>query len=574
MSVISRYETVSAASKCIFAEKKNMRFHQIKYSLIILLVFLLPSLLSAQSKLSPLLQKQLDSIATQDVPPKAPGIATAIIQKGKVVYEKYAGIEDFTDSSRIGVHTRFNIASNGKQFTALAILSLIEKKKLQLTDDIRQYFPSLYPSIKRAITVENLLTHTSGIRDVYDLWSLQGLTWWKQQFNNLHVLELIQKQRDLNFEPGTKYLYSNSNYILLALLIEKVTGQTFGSFTKELFRQLGMHQTSFEDDHTKIKGPIARAYFNFNTWTTYSWIWNVCGDGNLFTTLKDQIRWEKIIQGTVHAGIKRPIIRKSQQLVNPSISKQYGYGLEFGEYRGIKYTFHEGATGAWKATTIRFPERSLSMITLTNTGKSIPSQQTIQMADAFLSLQNTTTSFLTQPIKTGNFVNESEITGTYLTENNFSFQFERINEQLVLKRFGRNDVVLERESANIFHQKNDPAFKQEFHLSEQGEMLVTAYYTTHAPYTLKRPVVQWDGFKKEIWSGQFLNTETGVTIVLESINEKNYTVKIGESAYKAILVTPQLMLAGSYVLHMENGIPTTLYLSGDRVKRIQFIRVP
>lgn len=574
MSVISRYETVSTASKCIFVEKKNMRFHQTRSILGILFLFLFPSLLSAQSKLSPSLQKKLDSIATQDVPPKAPGIATAIIQKGRVVYEKYAGIADFTDSSMIAVDTRFNIASNGKQFTALAVLSLIEEKKLQLSDDVRKYFPSLFPSIKAAITIENLLTHTSGIRDVYDLWSLQGLTWWKQRFSNQDVWQQIQKQQELNFEPGTQYLYSNTNYILLALLVEKITGKTFRAFTDTLFSKLGMYQTSFEDDHNQIKGPIARAYFNFNTWTTYPWIWNVCGDGNLFSTLKDQIRWEQIIQGAVTTEIKRSIIQKSQQIINPLLTKQYGYGLEFGEYRHLKYSFHEGATGAWKATTIRFPEQSLSMITLTNTGKSIPSQQTRQMADAFLSLQNTSSSFITQPSKSGDSVNEKEVIGIYLTENNFSFQFEWVNNQLVLKRFGRNDIVLERESANIFHQKNDPAFKQEFHLNERGEMQVTAYYTTHAPYTLTRPIVKWNGFKKEVWQGQFRNAETGVAIILHLANDKTYDLKIGESSYKAIMVTPQMILAGSYVLHMDNNIHTTIYLSGDRVKRIKFNRLP
>lgn len=574
MSVISRYETVSTASKCIFVEKKNMRFHQTIFILGILLGFLFPSFLSAQSKLSPLLQKKLDSIATQDVPPKAPGIATAIIQKGKVVYEKYAGIADFKDSSMIAVNTRFNIASNGKQFTALAVLTLIEEKKIYLTDDIRKYFPSLYPTIKKSITIENLLTHTSGIRDVYDLWSLQGITWWKQNFSNQDAWQLIQKQQELNFEPGSKYLYSNTNYILLALLIEKVTRQPFSVYTDMLFQKLGMHQTAFEDQHSQIKGPIARAYFNFNTWTTYSWIWDVCGDGNLFTTLKDQIRWEQTIQGSVETEIKRSIIIKSQQLINPSLTKQYGYGLEFGEYRDVKYTFHEGATGAWKATIIRFPEQSLSMITLTNTGKSIPSQQTRQMADIFLSFPKTSHSFITQPTTTGSFVREEDITGIYLTQNNFSFQFEWLNNQLILKRSGRNDIVLERESANVFHQKNDPAFKQEFQMNKKGEMQVTAYYTTHAPYTLTRPTALWDGFDIHTWYGSFINKETGIIIQLNPKGEKSIELKIGESSsWKAILATPQKLLAGNYTLQMIAGDNTTIFLVGDRICNIRFTKL-
>lgn len=550
-----------------------MRFYFKRCCFTIICVCLATCLLSAQTTLSLFIQKKLDSIATQDVPAKAPGIATAIIQNGKVLYEKYAGIADFADSSWIVPTTRFNIASNGKQFTALAVLQLMEEKKLRLTDDIRKYFPSLYSKLKKPITIEHILTHTSGIRDVYDLWSLQGLTWWKQNFNNQNVWQLLEKQEDLNFEPGTKYLYSNTNYILLALLIEKITGQTFKTVTDRLFNKLGMYQTAFEDDHTNIKGPIARAYFNFNTWTTYTWIWDVCGDGNIFSTLKDQIRWEQIIQGSIQTTIKRSMIVKSQQLINPSITHQYGYGLEFGQYQGINYVFHEGATGAWKATTIRFPEKSLSMITLTNTGKSIPSQQSRQMADMILSKAEKKQSFISQPTKTGNYISEKEIVGTYLTQNNFSFQFEWDNNQLVLKRSGRNNIILEREAANIFHQKNDPAFKQEFQLNEKGEMEVTAYYTTHAPYTLTRPVVQWNGFDIRLWHGTFINKETGSIFQLAPTTNKIIEFKMGaSSSWKAILATPQKLLAGNYTLQMIVGDSTTIFLDGDRIRKIRFIK--
>ena len=135
--------------------------------------------------------KRLDSIATQDVPKGAPGIATGIVNNGKIVYERVAGYANLVDSTLITRNTRFNIASNGKQFTALAILVLIDEKKISLTDDIRKYLPTIYPRQNSKITVENLLNHTSGIRDVYDLWSLKGLTWWEHSFTNKDALELI-----------------------------------------------------------------------------------------------------------------------------------------------------------------------------------------------------------------------------------------------------------------------------------------------------------------------------------------------------------------------------------------------
>lgn len=542
-------------------------------TLLLKLLVCFPAFMMAQTSLSPTKIKQLDSIATQDVPAKAPGIATAIIQNGNLIYEKYAGIADFADSSLIGPNTRFNIASNGKQFTALAILSLIDEKKINPKDDIRKYFPALYPNISSPITINHLLTHTSGIRDVYDLWPLQGLTWWKQSFNNKDVLTLLQQQQQLNFDPGTQYLYSNSNYILLALLIEKVTSSSFAAFTNTMFKKMNMLHTSFEADHTNIKGQIARAYFNFNTWTTYTWIWNVCGDGNLFSTLKDQIQWEKIVQGKTSTAIKKELVVKSQRLTDPTLNTQYGYGLEFNKYKGLPYLFHEGATGAWKATVVRFPERSVSMITLTNTGKSIPSMQTRQMVDVLFDLKTVQSSFITKPASIGKYVSEEEVCGTYLTDNNFSFQFERINEVLYLKRNGRNDIVLEREAANIFHQKNDPAFKQAFILNEKGEMQVTAYYTTHAPYTLNRPTVQWEGFDLLSWNGKYKNEETATTIEIHFVKGKEYELKIGNTnTYKATLVSPYKLLAGNYVIQMNTADKTVIHLDGERIRKVMFRR--
>ncbi|HEY9117394.1 MAG TPA: serine hydrolase domain-containing protein, partial [Roseivirga sp.] len=211
-----------------------------KLILSLIIIYAAWSCSQAQQSLTPIQKQQLEEIATQDVPENAPGIATAIIQNGRVIFKQYAGMADLSDSSIIGESTRFNIASNGKQFTALAVLSLIDNKQLKLSDDIRKWFPNLLPKVKDNITVQHLLNHTSGIRDFYDLMSLQGYTWWEVSWNNYDVLNLLEKQTDLNFEPGTKYLYSNSNYILLALLIEKVSKQSFVEYTNEMFKQLNM----------------------------------------------------------------------------------------------------------------------------------------------------------------------------------------------------------------------------------------------------------------------------------------------------------------------------------------------
>lgn len=516
--------------------------------------------------------KRLDEIATQDVPKNAPGIATGIVSNGQIIYEKVAGFADLTDSTLITKDSRFNIASNGKQFTALAILVLIDEKKIRLTDDIRKYLPTIYPKLNTKITIENLLTHTSGIRDVYDLWALQGFTWWKYTFSNKDVLRLIEKQEELNFKPSTKYLYSNTNYILLAMIVEKITGNSFVAYTNDLFKKLGMPNTSFEDDYTKIRGPIAKAYFNFDTWKNYNWIWNVYGDGNIFSTLADQIRWEQILQGQVKCDIKRQIIEKSQQLTDNSSIKNYGYGLEFSTYKGLNYTFHEGATGAWKATVIRFPSKNTSIVTLTNTGKATPNTQTRQMADVVFNLKSNDTYLVTKPTKIGNFVSEEDMIGLYQTDDNFTFQFEKRDSILYLKRIGRNDVKLEREADNILHQTFDPDFKQEFKKNEKGEMTVTAYYTSHSPYTLTKHIYDWKGFNYQALNGKFINSETNVSVEIKFISDKSYEVKIGDkNSTKGLLISPTKLLVDNYVFDIDNN--STLFLSSDRIQRVKFLKV-
>ncbi|WP_445747286.1 serine hydrolase domain-containing protein [Polaribacter sp.] len=512
----------------------------------------------------------LDSIAIQDVPKNAPGIATAIIKNGKVIYEKYAGYADLTDSTLITSQTRFNIASNGKQFTALAILNLIDEKKLALKDDIRKWFPNLYPNVKERIPVQSLLNHTSGIRDCYDLWALQGYTWWEKSFDNSDVLALIEKQVDLNFKPNTQYLYSNTNYILLALLVEKVAKKTFVAYTNKLFAQLKMPNTSFENNYNNIKGPIAKSYFNFGTWTTYNWIWNVVGDGNIFSTLQDQIQWEQLVQGKGKTTFNRKIIAQSQQVIDNSHFTNYGYGLEFGKYKDLDYAFHEGATGAWKATIIRFSNKKLAFITLTNTGKSIPYTQTRQMADVVLNLKPSDNYFITKPKTIGTYVSEDDIVGTYVTESDFAFTFEKRDTTLYLKRVGRNDVALEREAENIFHQKFDTDFKQEFTMNTNGKIQVTAYYTNHAPYSLTKTDEIPTNFDVTKINGTYFNSETNTQITIKYLDAKNYEVTFqNDYKTKGLLVATHKMIVDFYIFDFVDG---NLLLKGDRIKNILYIK--
>lgn len=265
-----------------------------------------------KTELTEIQSNTLDSIAIADVPENAPGIATGIVMNGEIVYTKNSGYANLKDSVLINEKSRFNIASNGKQFVALAILSLEDEGKLKLNEDIRKYFPNLYPKIDHEITIANLLNHSSGIRDVYNLWALQGITWWEHTYSNQDAIKMLAKQKELNFLPGEKYSYSNSNYILLAEIVGMASNIGFIDYTNQMFQDLNMPNTFFVDDHTSIEGPISKPYFNFETWFNYDWIWNIHGDGNLFSTLEDQLEYEKILQTKTNDRFTEKILLKIQ----------------------------------------------------------------------------------------------------------------------------------------------------------------------------------------------------------------------------------------------------------------------
>lgn len=520
--------------------------------------------------------KSLDSIATVDVPKNAPGIATGIVMNGEVVYRNVAGYANLKDSILIDEKSRFNIASNGKQFVALAILSLEDEGKLMLTEDIRTYFPKLFPKIESKITIAHLLNHSSGIRDVYDLWSLQGITWWEHTYTNQDALEFLHKQKELNFIPGEKYSYSNSNYILLAEIVGIVSEVGFIEYTKQMFKDLNMPNTFFVDDYKLIGEPIAKPYFNFDTWFNYEWIWNIHGDGNLFSTLEDQLQYEMILQTKNNDRFSKDILEKSQSLLENSTIKKYGYGVEFMNHRNFPYKYHGGATGAWKAITARFEDQNFSIITLTNSGKVDPMSQTLNSANILLKLDQEDSSIQLIPDEIGPYVDIQDILGVYEI-NGFIWEFVERDGDLYLMRAGRNDTKLVREADNVFQQWNDAPFKQEFTKNEAGEMQVSAYYPRTPNFTLTRKNIDFSEFEFSSIDGAYVNDETGVKFSIKHSEKLYYDVVSGDNNMKATLLSKDELVINDYSYRIKIGKSTSgevkeLFLTFNRNQNMRFNR--
>ncbi|MEM8680922.1 MAG: serine hydrolase domain-containing protein, partial [Planctomycetota bacterium] len=347
---------------------------------------------SAQS-LAPEEVATLDEMVDAVVEGVSPGVAIGIVRDGEVVYERYAGYAELDHEVPIDPKTRFNIASNAKQFTALCVLRLVDEGKLSLDDDIRKYFPELYPDYPMPITIGNLITHTSGIRDVYDLYGLTGNVWWKQFIGNREALDLLQRQTELNFEPGSDYLYSNSNYLLLTEVIAQVTGEAFGTYTTEMFQALGMPDTEFLTNAMTVMPHRARPYGDWGGWKQYASIASVHGDGNLFTTLRDQLTWEQTVQRGHCDLFDAELMAAGQGPLPGQDIETYGFGIELGSYHGFQDRSHAGSTGAYNAYFIRLPSEQLAVVVMSNSTRVASHRLALKTVDLLLELEDPTASF-------------------------------------------------------------------------------------------------------------------------------------------------------------------------------------
>ncbi|MEO1028198.1 MAG: serine hydrolase domain-containing protein, partial [Pseudomonadota bacterium] len=324
----------------------------------------------------------IDGLGSSD----APGIGAGIVRDGEIVFEHYIGLANLEHGIPISSDTRFNIASNAKQYTALMVLDLAEKGKVDLKADFRMYLPDAMPEIDETVTIEQLISHTSGIRDVYDLWGMTGVTWYERPYRNRDAMKLLNRQADLNFAPGSREKYSNSNYILLAELISEVSGEKYSEYANAFFEARNMLDTMTISRHGRIIPKHAPGYGNWSGWIETISIANTAGDGFLYTTLSDQLQWEQQVQG-INQTLPAELIERSQSPVSDALTTEYGFGLEFGGYKGLDFTFHAGSTGGANAYLMRFPAQKTSIIVIGNTTEIGVAQTARKLADIVLSDQ-------------------------------------------------------------------------------------------------------------------------------------------------------------------------------------------
>jgi CubicO group peptidase (beta-lactamase class C family) len=314
-----------------------------------------------------------------------PGCAVGVAMAGKPVLNKAYGMADLEREVRNTAETIFEAGSVSKQFTAAAVLLLAREGKLSLDDPARKYITEL-PDYGTPPTIRHMLNHTSGLRD----WgSLEGIAGWPRTsrvYQHAHVVDILGRQRALNFPPGTRWSYSNSGYNLAAVIVSRVSGMPFAEFTRaRIFQPLGMTHTSWRDDHTRVVKNRAIAYDDrkdgFHTEMPFE---NVHGNGGLLTTVGDLLRWNENF--TLPRVGDASFVAEQQQAGKFTDGRPHGYalGLRLGPYKGVTQVEHSGSTAGYRAHLARYPEQRVSVAVLCNASSAQATQYAHAVADVYL----------------------------------------------------------------------------------------------------------------------------------------------------------------------------------------------
>jgi CubicO group peptidase (beta-lactamase class C family) len=311
----------------------------------------------------------------------SPGASVAVVKDGIVVYRNGFGSAQLEYNIPITPSTVFHVASVSKQFTCMAISMLEAQGKLSADDDVRKYLPEL-PGFGKKITLLHLMNHTSGLRDQWELLMMAG---WRMEdvITQEDILTLVKRQKELNFNPGERYLYCNTGYTLLAEVVSKVTGQPFEEWTQEnIFNPLGMLNTHFHKNHQMIVKNRAYSYSKNDKKEWRRSILNYANVGatSLFTTVEDMANWMRNFdeKRVGDDALFKKMITKG--VLNDKKETSYGRGLGLGDFNGIKYIGHGGADAGFRSHMIYVPKFKLGVVILSNFASAQPNRLARQIA--------------------------------------------------------------------------------------------------------------------------------------------------------------------------------------------------
>jgi len=354
----------------------------------------------SDSSAADVIEDRIDNLVVQTVKSDSPGCAIIVIDDGKIVFKRGYGIANMDTGLPITTATAFNIESVTKQFTAACIALLLEKREISLDDDIRKYLPEM-PAYECPVRIRHLIHHTSGIRDFEILRFLKGIP-LDDPCSEQELLDLIARQKQLNFHPGDMERYSNSGYFLLGVIVKRVTGVSVGEYAeKHIFAPLGMTHTCYHYDPVQTAGNLAVPHVSDGEGKYHSkhvaLDANDFGYGGIHTTVEDLYLWDQNFFRNKIGGENFNTLMLTRGTTNNGGTLNYAFGLKIRDYMGLTTVSHGGGSPGYNAFILRFPERKFSVICLANyplnTGRLC-----YQIADLYLCIQKETEKEATVPV--------------------------------------------------------------------------------------------------------------------------------------------------------------------------------
>ena len=365
--------------------------------------------MEARSQIPQPVKSVEDSVFGGLVKPEEPGFAALIRINGENAYTRTEGVRNLHSDGRIDAHTNFRLASFTKQFTAMAVMLLIHDGKLRYDEMLTEIFPD-FPAYGKAITVRNLLNHISGLPDYEDLMDAvektKGPIWSPQkQIQDAEVLELLEKENAGKFAAGTGWSYSNSGYVVLGLIVAKVSGQPYGKFLHErIFAPLKMNHTIV---YQKGKNEVTNRAFGYtkegNTLneTDQSSTSATLGDGGIYSNLEDLAKWDDALRNHTLLSEKEfqpaltPVklndgsqprwpLEPNDDNLHPGNPVSYGFGWFLDPYEGHQRMWHTGTTIGFRNVIERFTEAGgLTVIILSNRTDLDPEKLALKVASYY-----------------------------------------------------------------------------------------------------------------------------------------------------------------------------------------------
>jgi len=338
-------------------------------SLLVLALAVLPHPARAQE--TDPQSRRVDSIMATFQGTNSPGAVVAVVRKGEIVFQRAYGMANLTHGVPFTVDTRTNIGSTSKQFTAFAVAFLARDGRLSLDDDVRSHIPEL-PDLGETVTLRHLISHTSGYREFLNALAMGG--WRMEDADHIHrreIVEVVQRQPALQNSPGAEWNYNNTGYALLAMVVERVTGESFPDWMADhVFGPVGMKDTAVRAHPGQIVPHSAQGYVpaGEGAFREASDIGAAMGAGGIYTTVGDLARWMRNL-GTGEVG-GREIM---EQMTTPYIlttgdTTSYGFGLMMDRERGLRRVQHGGADAAHRSHFAYYPELDGGLVVLTNHG--------------------------------------------------------------------------------------------------------------------------------------------------------------------------------------------------------------